>query len=127
IAADRPAYEVVLLGKRSILAVRADLHSALQYLLLTAAADVHSQSGVFQKAGQFPIARIRRSTVDRGGIALPQIRPPSLARTAAVLVRSAHRKSAFRFGSSDGGSIPNIQISSNDVRLDYAFKDSTVL
>src|SRR5262249_12792595 len=56
IAADRPAYDVVLLGKRSILAVRADLHSALQYLLLTAAADVHSQSGVFQKAGQFPIA-----------------------------------------------------------------------
>jgi len=31
IAADRPASDVVLLGSRSILAVRADLHSALQY------------------------------------------------------------------------------------------------
>ena len=56
IAADRPASDVVLLGSRSILAVRADLHSALQYLLLTAAMQVHSQSGVFQKAGEFPIA-----------------------------------------------------------------------
>src|SRR5262245_60985221 len=56
IAADRPASDVVLLGSKSILAVRADLHSALQYLLLTAAMEVHSQSGVFQKAGEFPIA-----------------------------------------------------------------------
>jgi hypothetical protein len=60
-------------------------------------------------------------------MALPQIRPAILARTAAVLVRSARRKSAFRFSSFDGGSIPDIQISSNDVRLDYAFKDSTIL
>src|SRR5262245_25464206 len=56
IAADRPASDVVLLGSKSILAVRADLHSALQYLLLTAASEVHSQSGVFQKSGEFPIA-----------------------------------------------------------------------
>jgi len=56
IAADRPASDVVLLGSRSILAVRADLHSALQYLLLTAAMEVHSESGVFQKAGEFPVA-----------------------------------------------------------------------
>jgi len=56
IAADRPSSDIVLLGSRSILAVRADMHSALQYLLLTAALEVHSQSGVFQKAGEFPIA-----------------------------------------------------------------------
>jgi len=56
IAADRPASDVVFLGSRSVLAVRTDLHSALQYLLLTAAMEVHSPSGIFQKAGQFPIA-----------------------------------------------------------------------
>jgi TRAP-type uncharacterized transport system substrate-binding protein len=56
IVADHPASDVVLLGSKSILAVRADLHSALQYLLLTAATEIHSQNGVFQKAGQFPIA-----------------------------------------------------------------------
>jgi hypothetical protein len=56
ISADRPASEIVLLGSRSILAVRADMHSALQYLLLTAATEIHSQSGIFQKVGQFPVA-----------------------------------------------------------------------
>jgi TRAP-type uncharacterized transport system substrate-binding protein len=56
ISADRPASDVVLLGSRSILAVRTDLHSALQYLLLTAATEIHSQSGIFQRAGQFPTA-----------------------------------------------------------------------
>ena len=56
IAADRPSADVVLLGSKSILAVRANLHSALQYLLLTAATEIHSEGGVFQKAEQFPIA-----------------------------------------------------------------------
>jgi TRAP-type uncharacterized transport system substrate-binding protein len=56
IAADRPPSDVVLLGARSMLAVRVDLHSALQYLLLTAAMEVHAPGGPFQKAGQFPIA-----------------------------------------------------------------------
>jgi len=56
ISADRPPADIVLLGSKSILAVRANLHSALQYLLLIAAAEIHSQSGIFQKSGQFPIA-----------------------------------------------------------------------
>jgi hypothetical protein len=53
---DRPPADIQLLASKSMLAVRADLHSALQYLLLTAATEIHSQSGVFQKAEQFPIA-----------------------------------------------------------------------
>lgn len=53
---DRPPADIQLLASRSILAVRADLHSALKYLLLTAATQIHSQSGVFQKAEQFPAA-----------------------------------------------------------------------
>jgi hypothetical protein len=56
ISTDRPPADIVLLGSKSILAVRANLHSALQYLLLIAAAEIHSQSGIFQKSGQFPIA-----------------------------------------------------------------------
>jgi hypothetical protein len=32
------------------------LHPALQYLLLTAAVQIHSEPGIFQKAGQFPAA-----------------------------------------------------------------------
>jgi TRAP-type uncharacterized transport system substrate-binding protein len=54
--ANRPPAEVVLLAPKASLAVRADLHPALQYLLLEAAVQIHSQPGIFQKAGQFPAA-----------------------------------------------------------------------
>jgi hypothetical protein len=52
----RPPADVVLLAPKTSLAVRADLHPALQYLLLNAAVQIHSQPGIFQKAGQFPAA-----------------------------------------------------------------------
>ncbi|MGY4318243.1 TAXI family TRAP transporter solute-binding subunit [Bradyrhizobium sp. JR3.5] len=52
----RPPSDVVLLAPKASLAVRADLHPALQYLLLDAAVQIHSQPGIFQKAGQFPAA-----------------------------------------------------------------------
>jgi len=52
----RPATDVVLLAPKASLVVRADLHPALQYLLLDAAVQIHSQPGIFQKAGQFPAA-----------------------------------------------------------------------
>ena len=53
---NRPPADVVLLAPKTSLAVRADLHPAIQYLLLNAAVQVHSQPGIFQKAGQFPAA-----------------------------------------------------------------------
>jgi TRAP-type uncharacterized transport system substrate-binding protein len=56
ISADLPPADVVLLASKSILAVRANTHPALQYLLLAAATEIHSRSGIFQKAEQFPIA-----------------------------------------------------------------------
>ena len=56
LAANRPPADVQLLAPKGSLAVRADLHPAIQYLLLSAAAQIHSQPGIFQKAGQFPAA-----------------------------------------------------------------------
>ena len=53
---NRPPTDVVLLAPKASLAVRAELHPALQYLLLDAAVHIHSQPGIFQKAGQFPAA-----------------------------------------------------------------------
>jgi TRAP-type uncharacterized transport system substrate-binding protein len=53
---NRPPADVVLLAPKASLAVRADLHPAIQYLLLNAAVQVHSQPGIFQKAGQFSAA-----------------------------------------------------------------------
>jgi TRAP-type uncharacterized transport system substrate-binding protein len=56
LAANRPPSDTVLLAPKASLAVRSDLHSAIQYLLLNAAAEIHSPPGIFQKAGQFPAA-----------------------------------------------------------------------
>jgi TRAP-type uncharacterized transport system substrate-binding protein len=53
---NRPPADVILLAPKASLAVRADLHPALQNLLLKAAVEIHSQPGIFQKAGQFPAA-----------------------------------------------------------------------
>src|ERR1019366_10570518 len=53
---NRPPADVVLLAPKASLAVRADLHPAIQHLLLSAAVQIHSQPGIFQKAGQFPAA-----------------------------------------------------------------------
>ena len=56
LAANRPPADVVLLSAKASLAVRSDLHPAIQYLLLNAAVAIHSPPGIFQKAGQFPAA-----------------------------------------------------------------------
>jgi TRAP-type uncharacterized transport system substrate-binding protein len=56
LATNRPPSDVVLVAPKASLAVRADLHPAIQYLLLGAAVEVHSGPGLFRKAGQFPAA-----------------------------------------------------------------------
>ena len=56
LAANRPPADTMLLAPKASLAVRGDLHSAIQYLLLNAAVEIHSPPGIFQKAGQFPAA-----------------------------------------------------------------------
>ena len=49
-----PPENVTLLAPKANLMVRSDLHPAIQYLLLEAAAQTHSGPGVFHKAGEFP-------------------------------------------------------------------------
>lgn len=51
---NRPPTDVTLLATKASLLVRRDLHPAIQYLLLEAATQVHSGSGLFHTAGQFP-------------------------------------------------------------------------
>ena len=53
---NRPPTDIVLLAPKASLAVRTDLHPAIQHLLLSAAMQIYSQPGIFQKAGQFPAA-----------------------------------------------------------------------
>jgi len=56
LAMNRPPADVALLASKASLAARADLHPAIQHLLLNAAMQIHSEPGIFQKAGQFPAA-----------------------------------------------------------------------
>jgi TRAP-type uncharacterized transport system substrate-binding protein len=56
LATNRPPEDVSLLAPKASLLVRDDLHPAIQTLLLEAASQIHSGSGIFQKAGQFPAA-----------------------------------------------------------------------
>jgi TRAP-type uncharacterized transport system substrate-binding protein len=56
LARDRPPADLVLVAPKTSLVVRADLHPAIQYLLLRAAAEVHAPPGLFKSAGQFPAA-----------------------------------------------------------------------
>jgi len=56
LATNRPPSDVLLVAPKASLAVRADLHPAIQYLLLKAAVQVHSEPGIFRTAGQFPAA-----------------------------------------------------------------------
>lgn len=56
LARNRPPADVLLVAPKASLAVRADLHPGIQYLLLNAAAKIHSEPGIFHKSGQFPAA-----------------------------------------------------------------------
>ena len=51
---DRPPADVEMIAVKASLVVRRDLQPEVQFLLLDAAAQIHSNAGVFQKAGQFP-------------------------------------------------------------------------
>jgi len=51
---DIPNSDIDLLASRNRLLVRADLHPALQYLLLEAMREAHSRPGPFNRLGEFP-------------------------------------------------------------------------
>ena len=52
--APKPETDVMLIATKSNLVVRRDLHSAIQYMLLEAAVEIHSTPSIFRKADQFP-------------------------------------------------------------------------
>lgn len=54
LARNRPPSDVTLFAPKASLAVRKDLHSAIEYLLFNAAMQAHSGPGIFKRAGEFP-------------------------------------------------------------------------
>lgn len=57
LAAQKPERDVALLAATANIVVRADFHPALAFLLLNAATEVHSSSGILQRHREFPAAR----------------------------------------------------------------------
>lgn len=55
-ATNRPPTDVEIIAPKTSLIVRRDLHPAIQYLLLEAAAEIHSAPNIFQQFGRFPAA-----------------------------------------------------------------------
>src|SRR5262245_25361992 len=53
---DQPPADVTLIATKTSLAVREDLHPAIQYLLLNAAREIHSGPSIFNHANAFPAA-----------------------------------------------------------------------
>jgi hypothetical protein len=56
LAANRPPHDVPLIADAESLAVRENLHPAIQYLLLEAAEEIHASAGILQRPAQFPAA-----------------------------------------------------------------------
>jgi TRAP transporter TAXI family solute receptor len=56
LANDQPPIDVTLVAPKAALVVRKDLHPAIQLLLLSAAEQIHSAPGIFQRANEFPAA-----------------------------------------------------------------------
>jgi len=53
---DRPPSDVTVIATKASLLVRKDLHPAIQYLLLNAAAKIHSGPSIFNRPNAFPAA-----------------------------------------------------------------------
>jgi TRAP transporter TAXI family solute receptor len=56
LAKDLPPADVALFASKASLVVRKELHSAIQYLLLSTAMQIHSGVSMFHRAGRFPAA-----------------------------------------------------------------------
>jgi len=97
----RPPADVVLLAPKASLAVRADLHPALQYLLLDAAVQISFAAWNFPESRAISGCRINRSSTERRSTSILQDRPPFFTRIPSVLGRYIVRKDACRASSND--------------------------
>lgn len=90
-AENRPPMDVLMLAPKASLVVRKDLHPAIQYLLLDAAAELHSGPGVFRRANQFPASETEDLPLSDHARQYYKTGSPFLQRTLpfwlAVLVR----------------------------------------
>ena len=72
--------DVIMFAPKASLVVRKDLHSAIQYLLLSAAMRIHSRAGAFQRPGRFPAAESTDLPLSSQALSFYKSGPPFLDR-----------------------------------------------
>ena len=120
---NRPPADVVLLAPKASLAVRANLHPAIQHLLLSAAVQIHSQPGIFQKSGQSG-SRVHRRSAEQRSAAFLQDWATIPGRTSSVLDCDASRKDSCRFRAFGSLVVPHVKIPATNLRLAHALKNN---
>ena len=115
LATNRPPADVVLLAPKASLAVRADLHPAIQHLLLNAAIQIHSQPEIFQKAGQFPAAESIDLPLSEEAQRFYKTGRPFLQESSSVLDRNASRTGACRFHSFGSLAVSHVQVPATNI------------
>ena len=113
---DQPPNDVTLIATKASLVVRDDLHPALQYLLLGAAAEIHSGQSIFNRTGEFPAAEAIDIPLQRSAAVL-QIGPSSPARLFSILDGGADRQADHPADSDPGRTLPNDSVFAPSLRL----------
>ena len=78
LAKDQPPSDVTLIAAKASLVVRKDMHPALEYLLLSAATQIHSGPSIFQGANEFPAAEAIDVPLSKEAIRFYKSGPPLL-------------------------------------------------
>ena len=122
IAKDRPLTDVVLIATKASLVVRKDLHPAIQYLLLNAAAKIHSGPSIFNRANAFPAAEAIDIPLSDEALRFYKSGLPFSARLLSVLDGGVDWQVDYLTHSDLRRSLPNGAISAPPVRLEDAIK-----
>jgi TRAP-type uncharacterized transport system substrate-binding protein len=81
LAMNLPSSDIPLIASKASLAVRRDLHTALQFLLVRAAIEVHTAPGIFQRADEFPAPEAIDLPISTEAIHVYKAGPSILQRT----------------------------------------------
>ena len=78
LAKDRPPNDLTLIASKASLVIRDDLHPAIQYLLLSAATEIHARASIFNRANEFPAAEVVELPLSSGALRFYKSGPPFL-------------------------------------------------
>jgi hypothetical protein len=67
-----------LIASKASLVIRDDLHPAIQYLLLSAATEIHARASIFNRANEFPAAEVVELPLSSGAQRFYKSGPPFL-------------------------------------------------